>query len=437
MIPILRAYRFPLAITVVIAAVLVSWAWRDWRDFNKQAAEMERHRSIDLSGMLAGAIHAMEENGHLKHDEIQGIMGSIIRSSPYQFLVLEQNGRRIYQAGDIPASLSLPSTETVRVVEDHYVIGHKVNLSERTIRNGDTGGGDGNKGTAGVEPNNDEYLMILGGKTHNLWHKFSSMHTVVRIAAIVFFLIASVAAWHMVIRNRILAEQLKMERTHSAHLEELGLAAAGLAHETKNPLGIISGIAQQIIGDPEIPERSRTLIDAIIDEVDKSASRLGHFMTFARQRKTDIVQVEIQRLCSGISEILLPEFDAAGVTLEVNCSPVTVLADEDMLRQILVNLLLNSLQASSEGGRIDVGLTRHGESATLEVADRGCGIPPELLPNVFKPYVAGMPDGHGLGLAIVKRFVEDHGWTVHIESQLGRGTVIRISGITVVQERTG
>lgn len=432
-----RVYRFPLIVTFVIAAVLASWAWRDWRDFSKHAAEKERFRALDLSRMLAGAIRALEANGHLKPDEIQRIIDSIIQSSPYLFLVLEQNGHRIYQAGDIPASLVLPTKETVRVDEDSYVIGHRVNLHGENIRSDDRGPDDGRDGTAGIEPKHDEYLMILGGKFQYPGLEFALMHALVRIAVTVLFLIGSVAAWHMVIRNRILAEQLKTERAHSAHLEELGLAAAGLAHETKNPLGIISGIAQQIINDPEIPEQSRILIDAIIDEVDKSASRLGHFMTFAKQRTTDAVQVEIRQLCAGIAEILQPEFDATKVMLAVSGPPMTVLADDDMLRKILVNLLLNSLQASSEGGRVEVRLMRHGERATLEVADEGCGISPELLPNIFKPYVAGKPDGHGLGLAIVKRFVEDHGWTINVESQLNRGTVIRISGIKLIRERVG
>jgi two-component system sensor histidine kinase HydH len=112
---------------------------------------------------------------------------------------------------------------------------------------------------------------------------------------------------------------------------------------------------------------------------------------------------------------------------------MTTFADEDMLRQVLVNLLLNSLQASPEGSRVEVRMERHGVRATLVVADQGCGIPPELLPNIFKPYVAGNPDGHGLGLAIVKRFVEDHGWTIKADSQLNRGTVITVSGIMLLQ----
>lgn len=434
MISTLRAYRLPLAITLVTAAVL---AWWTWRDFSSHFADKERHRSVVLTRMLAAGIHAMEESGHLGHEDVQGIIDSIISSSPYRFFVLEKDGRRIYQTGEIPDSLTLTSTETVRIAENLYVISHKLNPHARNVWNDDPDSDDGNGGPAGIEPDRDEYLMILGGRFQHPAHELSLMPTLIRIAVIIFFLSAGVVTWHMVIRNRLLAEQLKTERGQLAHLEELGLAAAGLAHETKNPLGIISGIAQQIINDPEIPERSRTLIDAIIDEVDKSASRLGHFMTFARQRKTNAVQVEILHLCVGITEILQSEFDAAKVMLEVSGPPMMVLADRDMLRQILVNLLLNSLQASSKGGKVKVGLIRRGERATLEVADQGCGISPELLPNIFKPYVAGKPDGHGLGLAIVKRFVEDHGWSIDVESQLNRGTVTRISGIMLVRECAG
>jgi two-component system, NtrC family, sensor histidine kinase HydH len=104
-----------------------------------------------------------------------------------------------------------------------------------------------------------------------------------------------------------------------------------------------------------------------------------------------------------------------------------------MLRQVLATLLLNSLQASPKAGRVAVRMERHGSRAALVVEDQGCGILPDLLPDIFKPYVAGDPDGHGLGLANVKRFVEDHGWTITADSQLDRGTVMTIAGIRLFQ----
>ena len=133
-----------------------------------------------------------------------------------------------------------------------------------------------------------------------------------------------------------------------------------------------------------------------------------------------------------VGEILRPDFGAVGVGLEMDCAPLGILADEEMLRQILVNLLLNSLHASSPGSRVVVRLAPKGKKAVLTVEDQGAGISPELLPNIFQPYVSENSRGHGLGLAIVKRFVEEHGWSISADSRTRHGTVITISGLTIL-----
>jgi two-component system, NtrC family, sensor histidine kinase HydH len=76
-------------------------------------------------------------------------------------------------------------------------------------------------------------------------------------------------------------------------------------------------------------------------------------------------------------------------------------------------------------------MVRKGKTAILTVADEGSGVSPELLPNIFRPYVSGNASGHGLGLAIVKRFVEEHGWTIAVDSQPGRGMAVTISGMAL------
>ena len=215
------------------------------------------------------------------------------------------------------------------------------------------------------------------------------------------------------------------------------MAAAGLAHETKNPFGIISGIAQQVARDPQLPQKSRDMLDTIVDEIDKSASRLGLFMTFAKKREVSPCPVDVQQLIQGIAGVLEPEMNAAGVDFKIVCQALTINADEDMLRQILVNLILNSLTASSPGGSITIRLVHKGAHACIEVEDQGCGISRELLSRIFKPYVTGNPDGHGLGLSIVKRFTEDHGWSICAESEPGRGTTIMISGISIAETTGG
>ncbi len=432
----LKIYRVPMAATVLIVAALGFWAYLDWLSFGEHIQERERHRALGVSRMLAGAINALEENGRLGRDEIESILEHIIEASPYQFLVLEENGKHILQAGKIPQAMTLPSTETESLSKGFYLFSRKARLLKD---DGWRGGiepyselGDSNPlGLGDAEP-----LMILGGDVRDHGYPKALSHVFGPLAVAILLLTASVAAWIMVIRSRLLTEQLRTERARSAHLEDLGLAAAGLAHETKNPLGIISGIAQQIARDPEVPERSKAMLETIIDEVDKSASRLGHFMTFAKHRAIRAVPVDIQELAHRIAGVLQPEFDVAGVELKVSCAPNLLHADEDMLRQILVNLLLNSLEASSKGSSVEVRTVRQGPRAALVVADQGRGIQPELLPDIFKPYVAGNPDGHGLGLAIVKRFVEDHGWTIKAASEPNGDTVVTISGITLLHGKS-
>lgn len=275
------------------------------------------------------------------------------------------------------------------------------------------------------------YLGYTGSVQNLSW--FWERQSYVFVSA--FVCILAVTAWWIAsIRRRILSDQLAAERTRISHLEELGLAAAGLAHETKNPLGIIMGMAQQIADRPDIPEDSRVMLEHIMDEVDKATSRLGNFMSFARPYRPQPVATDVTALCTEITDILTPDFDAQGVRLRTDAAAVKILADGTMLRQILVNLLLNSLHASEPGTTVDILLVPRKRTYMLQVRDQGCGISPELLPEIFKPYTTGSATGHGLGLPIVRRLVEAHGWRIQAASTPGTGTTMTIYGLKPVTE---
>lgn len=124
------------------------------------------------------------------------------------------------------------------------------------------------------------------------------------------FIAASLVARIMATRSRLLAQQLVAERVRGTHLEELSLAAAGLAHETKNPLGIILGMAQQIANNPHQPEESQVMLEHIVDEVDKAAAKLGDFINFARQREVRATLLDAQVLCSKVVDILRPDLES-------------------------------------------------------------------------------------------------------------------------------
>ena len=238
-------------------------------------------------------------------------------------------------------------------------------------------------------------------------------------------------AWARNIRSRDLSAALEVERSERARLGDLNLAAAGLAHETMNPLGLIHGFAQQLANDPKTSPQGRDTAEQIIEETDRAAARLSDFINFARHVEVDITSISAQAVIGRVTEALRPEYESGGVELTAAGPELKLACDRGMFEQVLVNLLLNSLAASRPGATTQVTWAREGPRASVTVSDEGGGIEPSLLPDVFKPYVTGRVDGHGLGLAIVKQIADRHGWSIAIESEPGVGTRISLGGIDV------
>lgn len=428
----IREFRIPIVLTILMLMVITYWAWQTWHWLDDPNIGRAQHEAVKISDILITALNALDQNGQLDRNGIEQRFGTILHATDYQFFLLVKDGRRILQIGEIPAGVPTILEKNAFFMDTTFIFSRMIRFPKRNtgVRFQDSNSEIKPLGSVLLDC---DYLMVMGRDTrqdHMPTSKFVE-HIIIPFIAVLLILCANAGAWVMVLRNRSLFSQLEIERAKAAHLEELGLAAAGLAHETKNPLGIISGIAQQVARDPGIPEKSRDLLETIVDEIDKSVSRLGLFMTFAGHRAVSPVPVDAGQVINGVADIMTPEFDAAGVKLDLAVTDLSIMADEQMFRQILVNLLMNSLTASSPGDSVMIRLTRQGRHAVMEVQDQGCGIPEDLLPRIFKPYVTGNPEGHGLGLAIVKRFAEDLDWRVNAKSEPGQGTVMRISDIAV------
>lgn len=244
---------------------------------------------------------------------------------------------------------------------------------------------------------------------------------------------ALLLTWVRSIRAEQLREALASERLRRRRLSEMNLAAAGLAHETKNPLGLILGLSHRLAEDPSLPAPLVERVDQITDEADRASARLSDFINFARITEVRAEVVSGAELVEAVVAALRPEFEDAGVGLELSTEPLMIRCDRALLEQLLVNLLMNALQASEEGSVTRVCFSRGARGgAILSVEDEGCGMEAERQEDNFKPYVSGRAGGHGLGLAIVKRVVEQHGWRLSLKSVVAEGTKIEIRRIEVV-----
>ncbi|HJK90923.1 MAG TPA: ATP-binding protein, partial [Polyangiaceae bacterium LLY-WYZ-15_(1-7)] len=228
-------------------------------------------------------------------------------------------------------------------------------------------------------------------------------------------------------------------------LAALGEMAAGLAHEIRNPLGAIKASAQYLTeeqadgeaeGERERGEGDDEFLHIIVEEVDRLNRVVSSFLDYARPATGDPAPTDLNRAVERTLQLLRPECMAAGTALEVALEPELppVRVDVEQLRQVLINLVQNALQAmEGSGGEIRVetaSVERAGGPPWLElrVRDDGPGIPEDVLSHLFVPFVTTKQRGTGLGLAISQRIVAAAGGRIVVRTRVGEGTtfVVRL-----------
>jgi signal transduction histidine kinase len=249
--------------------------------------------------------------------------------------------------------------------------------------------------------------------------------------------IVSALAWRNVGKNAELQIRLVKAGEMNTHLKQLNLAAAGLAHETRNPLNLIRGLAQMIAMQAKDAPRLKDHASTIVEEADRVTVQLNEFIDYSKPREAHFAPVEAMRLVIDVTRTLMPDIEDKQIRVQPPAAPLTVEADEQLFRQALFNLLLNAVQSVEPGGHIEIRWvsTERGE-ATLEIADDGPGVPEAERANIFKPYVTMRPKGVGLGLAIVHQIVAAHRWEIVCVANEPRGALFRISHLRMVSPQT-
>jgi signal transduction histidine kinase len=205
--------------------------------------------------------------------------------------------------------------------------------------------------------------------------------------------------------------------------------AARLAHEVKNPLAAIKGLSTHVArnaSDEKVKER----LTIVASEAERLQEIVEGFLSFSRGLDDlTIGPTKPYDIARELSLLLETRAADAGVTIEVRgSSEVTLNADDRKLRQALLNLVLNAMQASTRGTTvtIEVAKTCSDGSAVMRVMDRGAGMGPEILDRIRKPYYTTKEGGSGLGIAVARGIIEQHGGTLRFESTSGRGTTATV-----------
>jgi signal transduction histidine kinase len=224
---------------------------------------------------------------------------------------------------------------------------------------------------------------------------------------------------------RLIEEKLELERelAERERLALVGQMAASISHSLKNPLGSIKTILQVQMESQELPPTTKQETQMVLDEIRRLSDTLNQLLQFSRPGVRNCGAAgtcDAAKVAESVASMLRHEAENRGIVLEVvmDRQPLEVAANAEVANDILSNLVLNALEASSRGGHVLVSLGMHDGHCSVSVSDDGAGIPPALKEKILQPFFTTKARGTGLGLAIVSRRLEEIGGTLKVDSPI-------------------
>ncbi len=222
------------------------------------------------------------------------------------------------------------------------------------------------------------------------------------------------------------AMKLEKELEVARRLAAVGRLTAGVGHEVKNPINAMVVHLELLKGklagngSMEGAERHVEILAGEMQRLDRVVQTLADF---TRPLELHLSEIDLADVARAVLELTGEEMAEQNVRFVCDAEPVKVRADGELLRQALLNLILNGVQAMHHGGLLRITVRREQEIAMISVADEGSGIAPELMPRIFELYFTTKPKGSGIGLAMTYRIVQMHGGAMEVQSEQGTGTI--------------
>ncbi|MHB0957515.1 MAG: sensor histidine kinase [Pirellulaceae bacterium] len=451
--------RHLLTIYIALGIAWLAFGWWQYRSYVQQRNLIEEslnQQSHSIMIALIGGIGSHRRIGWYFEEQLQAMLDGLTQSQ-------DVIGATIYTADKRPI---MSAGTRMRVDEEETADPQepqRASPSFRTVesfelkplaagpRGGGGGGGGGGRGRGFGPRYWDEHtedagpfseggqflaeLLLDRTRADLLTRQARRSHGLATAAAGIVVLCLGLV-WRATVNLVEARGQAHLYATETRHLRELSQAAAGLAHETRNPLGLIRGWTQRL-AQSQVSEEERHLhAQAVMEECDRVTARINQFLAFARPRDPHIASIEIEAMMRELSVILQPDLESGNLALawDVAATSRHLQADREMLRQALFNLLQNAVQFSPPSAQVQVQVRppHHGRTS-IQVADRGPGVAEDTIESLFVPYFTTRAHGTGLGLAIVRHIATLHGWKTAYHPRDGGGAEFELSGIHVAE----
>jgi signal transduction histidine kinase len=220
----------------------------------------------------------------------------------------------------------------------------------------------------------------------------------------------------------------RTQMSRAEHLATLGELATGLAHEIRNPLAGIAGVIEIVGRDLPATSPARAVVKDVRLEITRISRTLTDLLETARPRRPEVRRSDLNTTVEHAVMLARQQVLSRPIKIELQKAPdlTEVEHDSDQIYQVLLNLLLNAVQAIERTGTVTVEIGSRDDYASVVVSDTGRGISPQNLPNIFRPFYTTKGDGTGLGLSLAHRIVEDHHGRIEVSSLVGKGSTFTI-----------
>jgi PAS domain S-box-containing protein len=224
-------------------------------------------------------------------------------------------------------------------------------------------------------------------------------------------------------------KRLQEQLRRTERVAELGTLASGMAHEIGTPMNVILGRAEYLMERTK-EEPVRKGLQTIVSQVERITRVMNQLLAFARRRPIERRALDLRRTIEDNLEIFQERLAHNRITVETACADAcpVVHADADQMSQVLINLVVNAIHAMPDGGFLKIALVPRQDMVELTLSDTGQGMSPEVIAKIFDPFYTTKEfgNGTGLGLTVVKGIIEEHNGTIHVESEVGAGTMFTI-----------
>ena len=223
---------------------------------------------------------------------------------------------------------------------------------------------------------------------------------------------------------------LEQRMRENERLAAVGRMAGGVAHEVRNPLSSIKGLALLLKNKFPVGSKEQATAELLIQETERMNRTITEMLSFTRPSALNLEPIDLAVLVETSLTLIRAEATENQIALFFDSVPELrpITGDRDRLQQVLMNVLINAMQVMEGGGELHISLSHQEErrGVELKIQDTGPGLEPELLSQVFYPYFTTKQAGTGLGLAISQKIIADHGGAIEMESELGTGTTVII-----------